>query len=233
MFFKRSAIIAIATPVLTLLACLSGPAQASPPLPWVASWTASAHGPYPVGNPTAQPELKYAIPSADTGISDQSIRLIVRPDVWGQRTRIRLSNAFGTRPVTFDGAYVGLQSSGSALVPRTNRPVTFAGKTSVTVPPGQSVLSDAVLLPWVKSPSDPMLANRKLAVSFHVAGDSGPITWQAKAAVSRCSSWCSWVKRCSSARARRAAMPVNCVNTSAGCPSASSSPASSTVRSSW
>ena len=181
MFFKRSAIIAIATPVLTLLACLSGPAQASPPLPWVASWTASAHGPYPVGNPTAQPELKYAIPSADTGISDQSIRLIVRPDVWGQRTRIRLSNAFGTRPVTFDGAYVGLQSSGSALVPRTNRPVTFAGKTSVTVPPGQSVLSDAVLLPWVKSPSDPMLANRKLAVSFHVAGDSGPITWHAKA----------------------------------------------------
>lgn len=29
---------------------------------WVAAWTASAHGPYPVGNPTAQPELKFAIP---------------------------------------------------------------------------------------------------------------------------------------------------------------------------
>ena len=29
---------------------------------WVASWTGSAHGPYPVGNPTAQPELKYAFP---------------------------------------------------------------------------------------------------------------------------------------------------------------------------
>ncbi len=23
---------------------------------WVAAWTASAHGPYPVGNPTGQPE---------------------------------------------------------------------------------------------------------------------------------------------------------------------------------
>ena len=28
---------------------------------WVASWTGSAHGPYPVGNPTAQPELKFAL----------------------------------------------------------------------------------------------------------------------------------------------------------------------------
>ena len=34
---------------------------------WVASWTASAHGPYPVGNPTAQPEQKFALPSAETG----------------------------------------------------------------------------------------------------------------------------------------------------------------------
>ena len=181
MLRKRSAIMALAISVLTISIPLATPSRAAPPLPWVASWTASAQGPYPVGNPTAQPELKYAIPSADTGASDQSFRLIVRPDIWGQRTRIRFSNAFGTRPVTFDGAYVGLQSSGSALVPRTNRAVSFAGKSSVTVPPGQSILSDAVLLPWVKNPSDPLLANRKLAVSFHVAGDSGPITWHAKA----------------------------------------------------
>ena len=30
---------------------------------WVASWTGSVHGPYPIGNPTAQPELKFALPS--------------------------------------------------------------------------------------------------------------------------------------------------------------------------
>lgn len=95
--------------------------------PWVAGWTASAHGPYPVGNLTAQPELKYALPSADTGANDQTFRLIVRPDVWSKQTRIRLSNAFGDKPVTFDGAFVGLQSSGSTVVPNTNRPVTFGG----------------------------------------------------------------------------------------------------------
>ena len=76
---------------------------------WVASWTGSVHGPYPVGNPTAQPELKYAFPAADVGARNQTFRLIVRPDVWGPQTRIRLSNVFGTKPVTFNDAFVGLQ----------------------------------------------------------------------------------------------------------------------------
>ena len=143
---------------------------------WVASWAASAHGPYPVGNPTAQPEQKFALPSAETGALDQTFRMIVRPDVWGGQARIRLSNAFGTKPVTFDGVYLGLQSSGATLVPGTNRAVVFGGKPSVTIPPGKMATSDAVALPWVTNPDDPLLANRRLAVSFHVAGNSGPIT---------------------------------------------------------
>ena len=156
------------------------PARAADKAGWFAAWTASAHGPYPVGNPTAQPELRFALPSAEKGASDQTFRLVVRPDVWGDAARIRLSNAFGTRPVTFDGIYVGLQSTGAVLVPGTNRPLTFGGKASVTVAPGQTALSDRVALPWAR-PNDPMLANRKLAVSFHVSGESGPLTWHAKA----------------------------------------------------
>ena len=148
---------------------------------WVAAWTASAHGPYPIGNPTAQPELKFAFPDAARGAVDQSFRMIVRPDIWGKQARIRLSNAFGTQPVTFDGAYIALQTSGSALLPGTSRAVTFAGKPSVTVGPGKDVVSDAVSLPFVKNGADPMLVGRRLAVSFHVAGESGPMTWHAKA----------------------------------------------------
>jgi lysophospholipase L1-like esterase len=148
---------------------------------WVAAWTASAHGPYPVGNPTAQPELKFAFPDAARGAVDQSFRMIVRPDIWGKQARIRLSNAFGAKPVTFDGAFVALQTSGSAVLTGTSRPVTFAGKRSVTVDAGKDVVSDAVSLPFVKNPTDPMLVGRRLAVSFHVAGESGPMTWHAKA----------------------------------------------------
>ena len=100
---------------------------------WVAAWTASAQGPYPVGNPTAQPELKFAFPDAARGAVDQSFRLIVRPDIWGKQSRIRLSNAFGTRPVTFDGVFIALQNSGSAVLTGTSRPITFDGKKTVTV----------------------------------------------------------------------------------------------------
>lgn len=148
---------------------------------WAATWTASAHGPYPVGNPTAQPELKFAFPTPEQGARDQTFRLIVKPDAWGPQMRIRLSNAFGTKRVTFDGAYVGLQESGAALIKDTNQPVLFGGQKSVTVAPGQSVVSDAVALPFVTTPPTPMLKGLKLAVSFHVVGDSGPMTWHAKA----------------------------------------------------
>lgn len=155
-------------------------AQSAASQGFVAAWTASAHGPYPVGNPTAQPELKFALPSAEHGATDQSFRLIVRPDVWGTEARIRLSNAFGTKPVTFNSVTMAMRSSGAELVPHTNVPVTFAGQASVTVPPGQMAVSDAVPLPWVHDPVDPLLANRNLAVSIHVSGESGPVTWHAK-----------------------------------------------------
>ncbi|MFO1024654.1 MAG: GDSL-type esterase/lipase family protein [Acetobacteraceae bacterium] len=148
---------------------------------WVAAWTAAAQGPYPLGNPTAQPDMSFALPSAERGARDQTFRLIVRPDVWGRHARLRFCNAFGTRPVTFDGIHVGLQANAAMLVSGTNRAVTFHGAASVTIPPGGSVLSDAVALPWVTQPDDALLAHRRLAVSFHVAGESGPLTWHAKA----------------------------------------------------
>src|SRR5882757_5801323 len=91
---------------------------AAPPN-FVVAWTASVQGPYPVGNATAQPELRFAFPDPAKGASDQSFRLIVRPDIWGKQARIRLSNAFGTKPVTLDTIHVGLQQSGSAIVPGT------------------------------------------------------------------------------------------------------------------
>jgi lysophospholipase L1-like esterase len=168
----------VALPALLAGTFMAGSACAQQ---WVASWTGAAQGPYPIGNPTAQPELKFAFPSPEQGAVDQTFRLIVRPDVWGTAARIRLSNVFGSKPVAFDDVFVGLQQSGSALIAGTNRALTFNGKKSVTVQPGGSVMSDAVVLGSVKSPNDPLLAGHKLAVSFHVVGESGPMTWHGKA----------------------------------------------------
>jgi lysophospholipase L1-like esterase len=165
--------------LVLLIVTLPLPAQAQRGDKWVASWVASAHGPYPVGNPSAQPDQTFAFPAPAAGANDQTFRLIVRPDIWGEQARIRLTNVFGTKPVTFDGIHVGLQMGGPSLVQGTNRAVLFGGKDRLTLAPGASVWSDAVELGFVRNPTE--LTGRKLAVSFHVVGDTGPMTWHAKA----------------------------------------------------
>jgi len=162
-----------------LMVTLPLPAQAQRGDKWVASWVASAHGPYPVGNPSAQPDQKFAFPTPAAGANDQTFRLIVRPDIWGRQARIRLTNVFGTKPVTFDGVHVGLQMGGPGIVQGTNRLALFGGKDRVTIAPGASVWSDTVTLNFVRNPAE--LMGRKLAVSFHVVGETGPMTWHAKA----------------------------------------------------
>ena len=147
---------------------------------WITAWTGSVQGPYPSGNASAQPVLTAVFPSPEVGARDQGFRLIIKPDVWGRRARIRLSNALGTKAVTFDGAYAGLQLSGAAIVSGTNRPATFGGKPSVTIPPGESAWSDPIALNFAGLPPT-SLTGRKLAVSFHIVGESGPMTWHAKA----------------------------------------------------
>jgi len=156
--------------------------QAPPGLPtgqkWAATWAASVHGPYPSGNPSAQPDLTFAFPVPAEGADDQSFRLIVKPDLWGERFRIRLANTFGTQAITFDGIFLGMHATAGSIVKGTNRAVTFGGRPSITIAPGASAYSDGVEL---RLPAGALTEGRKLSVSFHVAGPTGPMTWHAKA----------------------------------------------------
>ncbi|BCJ47181.1 lipolytic enzyme, G-D-S-L [Actinoplanes ianthinogenes] len=153
---------------------------------WIDAWTGSAQGVYPVGYSVAQPGtpgpagpgntaplLTAAFP--DNQARDQTLRMIVHPSVAGRSWRIRLSNEFGTRAVTFGRAFAGLQSSGGTVAAGSNRALTFAGKRSVTIPAGRTALSDPVAV----TVSD--AASQRLAVSLYVAGTSGPMTWHAAA----------------------------------------------------
>ena len=160
---------------------IAAAAADAPTSKWVVSWAGSVQGPYPVGNPSAQPDMKLVFPSPEAGARDQSFRMILKPEIWGRDARLRFSNALGTRPVTFTDAFVGLHQTSSAVVAGTNQPLTWRGRKSVTVKPGQSVWSDAVRLPFARNPRGGALVGRKLAVSFHVPGESGPMTWHAKA----------------------------------------------------
>src|SRR5712675_2266897 len=87
---------------ILIVVALSQSAWSQASQKWVVSWAASAQGPYPVGNVSAQPDQRFAFPDPATGAKDQTMRLIMRPSIWGQHMRIRLSNVFGTKLVTFD-----------------------------------------------------------------------------------------------------------------------------------
>ncbi|WP_351236926.1 SGNH/GDSL hydrolase family protein [Streptomyces sp. NPDC002133] len=125
----------------------------------------------PVASPAGTHEVVTWGASADRmgdAVPDRSYRLIVRTSAAGTGTRIRLSNAFGDRPVTFGSAYAGIQKDGAALVPGSNRRLTFGGSRSVTVAAGQTVHSDP--LPGRLPPA------ASLVVSLHVTQAGGPAT---------------------------------------------------------
>ena len=168
-----------------ILACLATPGHSQMPKSqiartWVTSWAAAVQGPYPSGAIVAQPDQSFALADATVGAKDQSMRMIVRPTIWGSQIRIHFSNAFGAHPVVLDDLYAGVQSAAATLVRGSNQPLTFRGRRDVTLPAGGDAWSDPVDLPKAMMQGTEWLQGRKLAVSFHIVGESGPLTWHAK-----------------------------------------------------
>ena len=53
--------------IASLLAALPQAVSAKDAEGWVVAWTGSVQGPYPIGNPSAQPEQKFAFPDPVIG----------------------------------------------------------------------------------------------------------------------------------------------------------------------
>jgi lysophospholipase L1-like esterase len=81
-----------------------------------------------------------------TKISNATIRMIARVTIPGESIRVRLDNTFGTAPVEFGKASVGLRVRGPAVAVGLVKSLTFGGKAAVTVAPGATVVSDPVAL---------------------------------------------------------------------------------------
>src|SRR5690242_4866099 len=161
---------------------LGAQAKKKPPKEkWVASWSASTTA-FGVGSPVAQPDLQFPLPTAATdGVVDQTIRMVVKPDLWSDTMRFRFSNVFGDRAVTFSRVTVALQSYAGNAQENTVTPVTFGGRASATIPKGEEVWSDAIDFKWVKDTDDFGVAGHNLLVSVAVLGKSGAISWHGKA----------------------------------------------------
>ncbi len=123
---------------------------------WVGAWACSPQ--------LAEPENRPPAP----GLSDATLRQIVHVSVGGERLRVRLSNAFGSRPLSIAAVHIAPSLGGSKISVESDEAVTFNGTPSVTIPAGALAVSDPVAL------SIAPLSN--LAITMHVETTMTEIT---------------------------------------------------------
>ena len=128
---------------------------------WVQTWGAAPLPPSPAMGPfPATPEF-----------ANQTIRQTIRVSVGGPRVRLRLSNEYGTKPLTIGAVRVALADEKGNMRSGTGRQVLFSGKPTASVPAGSPYLSDPIDLP--------VSALSSLSISIYVPDDTGPCTCHA------------------------------------------------------
>ena len=77
---------------------------------------------------------------------NQTLRLIVHISTGGTRVRIKISNTFGDHPLVIGSAHIARRTDVADIDPKSDRALTFEGKSSTTVAAGSTVVSDPVAL---------------------------------------------------------------------------------------
>ena len=127
--------------------------EQSPPPHWVASWAAAVCGP-PQAGPRRQ-QLEF---------QETTVREIVHLTAGGQAVRVRLSNEFGNEPLILRSVNFALALADGSINPASAHPLTLHGNLVITIPPRQTVTTDAANVKLTRA-SD-------IAVSFYVGGDT-------------------------------------------------------------
>ncbi|ANP55329.1 lysophospholipase L1-like esterase [Streptomyces griseochromogenes] len=124
---------------------------------WVGAWSTA-----PVGG---EPGTEAG------GMAGRSVRNIVHASTGGTSARVTLSNLYGQSPLTITHASLAVSAGDgtAAADAETMRRLTFGGVTSVVIPPGGQVLSDAVPV-TVPHDSD-------VLVTTYSPTPSGPVTY--------------------------------------------------------
>ncbi len=85
-------------------------------------------------------------PADGVAFSNVTLRMNGRVSLGGKVLRVRLSNAHGTGPLAIGAAHIGLRAGGPAIVPASNRKLTFGGSGSAIIATGSLLISDPVEL---------------------------------------------------------------------------------------
>ena len=102
-------------------------------------------------------------PAEGGAFANQTLRMNARVSIGGSHVRLRLSNAYGNRPLTIGGAHIALREAGPAIVAGSVRQLTFGGEPMATIAAGALLLSD---------PAELALAPlADVAISIYLPGD--------------------------------------------------------------
>jgi lysophospholipase L1-like esterase len=143
--------------VLFTVACTAGLDEPR----WIGSWGASplpprgALGPFP----------------ATPAFNNQTIRQTIRLTAGGDRVRVRLTNEYGSEPLTIGTATISRTHSDGTVRLDTMRSLTFGGRKSATIPAGAPLTSDPVDLAVDDLES--------LSIALYLPDDTGPCTCHA------------------------------------------------------
>jgi lysophospholipase L1-like esterase len=144
-----------------LLACLAFATTAQTSTAnghWVSVWSTAVHTPRSA--PGAPPQA---------GFENQTLRMIARITLAGDRLRVRFSNEFGTTPLAIGSAHIAVVKENGVILPETDRVLKFGGASSANIPAGAPMLSDPVDL---KLP-----AFSEVAVSIFLPKQTPPSTF--------------------------------------------------------
>jgi lysophospholipase L1-like esterase len=130
----KNLIVSVLLAAVALVLCQNAIAQSSNSNGhWVSDWSTAVQA--PADYPGAPPLLI---------VENQTVRMVVRPTLGGNRLRVRLSNVYGTSALKIGAAHIAVLRQGAAIVPESDRTLTFGGQASVSIPAGAPMLSDPV-----------------------------------------------------------------------------------------
>lgn len=80
----------------------------------------------------------------EPGLTNSTLRQVIRVSIGGDSLRVRFSNEFSTGPVTMHGVSIALSKEVGIIDKSTSRMLTFNGKEEVIIPPRGKITSDPV-----------------------------------------------------------------------------------------
>ena len=113
--------------------CYSQPAGISAPAQqWVGTWS------------TAPQLVEAGNMPPSPGLTNNSLRQVIRVSIGGDTLRVRFSNEFSTGAVTMKSVHIAVSNGGTTVNVSTNKELKFDGNSEITMNAGVTVTSDPI-----------------------------------------------------------------------------------------